>query len=121
MRAVTITHCAGKENLNADALSRNPHNPPPDNGIGEGEVQIAMITNASSVSDLEKTSNNSEVTIADMLESQDCEEGISQPNDFAQEQQKDQTVLEIKHFLKDGKLPCDENRAKKVVLQGNKS
>jgi len=27
--------------------------------------------------------------------------------------------LEIKHFLKDGKLPCDENREKKVALQGN--
>jgi len=38
VRVVTITHCAGKENLNADALSRNPHNPPPDNGIGEEEV-----------------------------------------------------------------------------------
>jgi len=83
VRAVTITHRAGKENLNADAFSRNPHDSPTDNGIGEGEIQIAMITNASSVSDLETTSNNSEVTITDILESQDCEEGISQPNDFA--------------------------------------
>jgi len=81
--AATITHRAGKENLNVDVLSRNPHNLPPDNGIGEEEVQIAVITNVSSVSDLETISNNSEVTIADMLESQDCKEGISQPNDFA--------------------------------------
>jgi len=80
-----------------------------------------MITNASSVSDLEMTSNDSEVTIiiADMLESQDCEEEISQPNDLVQEKQKDQTVLEIIHFLKNGKLSCDVNRAKKVALQGN--
>ena len=28
VRAVTIIHRAGKENLNADALSRNPHGPP---------------------------------------------------------------------------------------------
>jgi len=67
---------AGKENLNAASLSRNPHNPPPDNGIGEGEVQIAMITNVLSASDLEKISNNSEVTITDVLQSQDCVEGI---------------------------------------------
>lgn len=38
VRAVTITHCAGKENLNADTLSRDPHRPPPVSGIGEGEV-----------------------------------------------------------------------------------
>jgi len=69
VRVVIITYRAGKENLNADVLSRNSHNSFPDNGIGEGEVQIAMITDISSVSDLETTSNYSEVTIADILES----------------------------------------------------
>ena len=29
VRTVTIIHCARKENFNADALSRNPHGPPP--------------------------------------------------------------------------------------------
>ena len=43
VRTVTITHRAGKENLNADALSRNPHGPPSVSGIGEGEVQVAVI------------------------------------------------------------------------------
>ena len=42
MRTITITHRAGKENLNVDALSRNPHSSPPVNEIVEGEVQVAV-------------------------------------------------------------------------------
>ena len=48
--------------------------PPPNNGIGEGEFQVTLITNASSASDLE-TVSNSEVTKTEMLEleAQECE------------------------------------------------
>ena len=40
-------------------------------------------------------------------------------SDFAKEQQKDNDVLEINDFLKDGKLHCDQQQVKKVALQGN--
>ena len=43
VRSVTITHHARKENLYADALSRNPHDPPPVSGIGEGEGVLLSI------------------------------------------------------------------------------
>ena len=46
VETVTITHHAGKKNMNADALSRNPHGSPAINGVGEGEVQVAAVTNS---------------------------------------------------------------------------
>ncbi len=64
VRTITITHCARKENLNADALSRNPHSLPPVNGIGEGEVQVAVITNDLTPS---ASASGSEMNIMEML------------------------------------------------------
>ena len=114
VRAVTITHRAGKENLNADALSRNPHGPPPISGIGEGEVQVAVITNDSTT-----LVPDSEMNITDMLNLEPVNDKEAQPNNFSQEEQKDQSILEMIDFLKDSKLPSDQQQAKKVALQGN--
>ena len=41
VREVRIVYRAGKENKNADALSRSPVSPAPQIGIAEGEVQVA--------------------------------------------------------------------------------
>ena len=79
VRAVTITHRVGKENLNADALSRNPHDPPPVSGTGEGEVQDAMITNDLITSAVP----NSEMNITDMLNLKPINNNEAQPNNFA--------------------------------------
>ena len=57
---VTITHRAGRENSNADALSRNPLNTSPLEGIGEGEMQVAVVRKRSST---EATNTN----ITDLL------------------------------------------------------
>ena len=81
VRAVTITHRAGKENLNADALSRNLHGPPPVSGIGEGEVQVAVITN-----DPTTLVPDSEMSITDMLNLEPVNDRKAQPNNFAQKQ-----------------------------------
>ena len=119
MGTVTITHCAGKENVNADALSRNPCSSSDANGIGEGEVQVAAVTNNQTTPAPAPDSDNV-MNITDMLnlDPSDSDE-VHHDSDFAEEQQKDQGVLEIANFLTDGKLPSDQQRAKKVALQGN--
>ena len=116
VRAVTIIHRAGKKNLNADTLSRNPHGPPPVSGIGEGEVQVAVITNDSTT-----LVPDSEMNITDMLNLEPVNDNEDQPNNFSQQQQKDKSVLEMIDFLKDGKLPSDQQQAKKVELQDSKN
>jgi len=45
---VTITHRAGRENSNADALSRNLLNTSPPEEIGRGDIQIAVVRKRSS-------------------------------------------------------------------------
>ena len=64
VRTITITHRAGKENLNVDALSRNPHSLPPVSGIREGEVQVVVITNDLTPS---ASTSGSEMNIMEML------------------------------------------------------
>ena len=39
---------AGRENVNADTLSRSPQAPPPTEGIAEKEVQVPNVTAESS-------------------------------------------------------------------------
>jgi len=43
VKDVQIVHCAGRENSHADTLSRQPHLPPPEEGISEGDVQVCAI------------------------------------------------------------------------------
>jgi len=40
---VIITHRAGRENSNADTLSRNPLNTSPPEEIGEGEMHVVVV------------------------------------------------------------------------------
>ena len=114
---VTITHRAGKENVNADALSRNPHGSSAINGVGEGEVQVAAVTNSQTTPALAPDSDVNTTDVLDLDPSGSNEFHCN--SDFAEEQKKDQFVLEIVNFLTDGKLPSDEQRAKKIALQGN--
>ena len=44
IKDIKIRYRAGKENQNADALSRNPHSPVPVSGMVDGEVQMATIS-----------------------------------------------------------------------------
>ena len=44
IKDIKIRYRAGKENQNADALSRNPHSPVPVSGMVDGEVQVATIS-----------------------------------------------------------------------------
>ena len=41
---INILYRSGKANTNADALSRNPYLPAPQEGIGESELQVAVVS-----------------------------------------------------------------------------
>jgi len=43
IKKLDIIHRAGKANIDADALSRNPQLPAPNEGISENELQVAVV------------------------------------------------------------------------------
>ena len=45
LKNVDIVHRAGRENSNVNALSRNPPGSAPTEGLGESEVQVAIVGN----------------------------------------------------------------------------
>ena len=67
---VTIRYRAGRENVNADALSRSPRLPAPNVGIAQDEVQVSTMSSASLQDDSDeqdtgKTSGDSTKTAID--------------------------------------------------------
>ena len=95
-----IVHRSGKANVNADALSRNPHLPAPQEGIGQTDTQV--LSSAVQVS---------------MLVQIDPAKPLSMVSSFSEEQRKDPKILEIVRFLEKEELPQEEERARKVALQ----
>ena len=103
VKKVEIRYRLGKSNTNADALSRSPQAQAPREGLGEGEIQVAVID-----------SSEEEATVMDLM----SREPVSTPPaEFGEEQRKDPHLMELIHFLEDGKLPSDEHRARKLALQ----
>ena len=88
---IHIVHRPGRENSNADALSRSPLEPAPRQGIAEGETQVAVTRSDTPVPE--------------------------QSNTYALEQIKDPKLKEIIDYLEKKCLPDDQVRAKKLVIQ----
>ena len=99
---VTIIYRSGKTNTNADALSRNPCSPAPQQGIGECEVQVALVDGEPPAS------------IDTLLQTGPVD---TTGTSFGEEQRKDATVNEMICFLETGELPSDNKRAKKIATQ----
>ena len=99
---IDIAHCSGKTNTNADALSRNPRFPAPNEGIGENELQVAVI-------------NSEPITSTDIL--LQAEPLVGTPTSFGEEQRKDPQLKDIIHFLTTNELPTDNKRARKIAMQ----
>ena len=109
VKDVKIVHRAGRENTNADALSRSPQAQAPAEGIAEGEVQVAEVSaqESHSVAD----------DLASLLRSDPALENTSAP-DYAAEQKKDPQLAELIDYLEHGSLPDNPQKARKVAAQG---
>ena len=101
VRSVSVVYRSGKENANADALSRNPVDPAPESAIGEGDVQVFAVT--------------ASTTIPELLEA--APTPIEDVDYFAREQLKDPDVLELIRYLDSGELPAGDTKARKLVAQ----
>jgi len=106
IKNINIIHHSGKQNLNADCLSRQPVMPaPPTNGLNE-EVQVAQISCKSE-------------TVDNFLNTE-SETGKGSCDDtFWNEQFKDQQLQTVILYLRDGVLPADAESAKKLVAEAS--
>ena len=115
VKEVQIVCRAGRENVGADALSRSPHAPAPDRGIGEEEIQVAVVS-ARGAPPQEPVSQQG--SISSLLESAvDPLPRISPRDSYLEEQKRDPQLREGIAFLNTGVLPEDEVRARKVATQ----
>ena len=105
IKEVNIVYRAGKDNVAADALSRNPLQVVPVEGLAEDETQVAAITS------LPRS------TIHEVLQADPVIKGP--PNDLLEAQQKDPEVLEMVEYLEHGKLPDNDKEARRIVIQSS--
>ena len=101
---VKIVYRSGRENANADALSRQPHLPAPGEGNAQDEVQIAVVSTGAPESGIH------ELLDVDI----DVGEGT---DGFAEEQRKDPDIAAMIDYLANGKLPQEDVKAHRVMAQ----
>ena len=106
VKNVEIVYRAGRDNLHADALSRQPYLPPPDDTAAQGDLQVCVINS---------TQLDGSSTINALLEVR-TEESFDLDN-FAGEQKKDSDIQKLVHYLETGMLPEDTQSASKIVAQ----
>ena len=97
--SIDIVYRPRKENSNADALSRMPHLPTPQEGTCEGEVQVSVV----------RSDNISELLSA--------RPANRTPGEFGKEQRKDPNLLPLMLYLEEGRVPPEETMARKVLAQ----
>ena len=90
VRNIDITYRAGKENTNADALSRCPKRDALE-GATTTSVQVAEV-------------QSTDADISDLLQSPPT---VSSSGHYTDKQEKDPEILEMKVFLSSGRLPDD--------------
>ncbi len=103
LRSIQIVYKAGKDNTNADALSRSPAGLAPLNAEVE-QVQVASI-------------QTTDLTVRDLLDMCPESSSVTINVNFAQEQRKDSDLSFMFNFLVHNKLPSDEQNARKVAAQ----
>ena len=101
IKQINIIHHAGKRNLHADCLSRQPVMPAPPDEEANIEVQVAQISSMPN-------------TIKDLLQAEPETTEINCSDLISDEQLKDQELVPIIMYLKDGTLPED---VKKMVAE----
>ena len=123
LKEVNIVYRAGKDNAAADALSRNPRQTAPVEGIAEGEVQVARVEVGSD--------GEFEVQVARVEVGSDEEfgkvlqmdpESTSVPpegSQLAREQRQDPDLLCLIEYLENNRLPEDTEKAKMIVVKSS--
>ena len=100
LRQVDIVYRAGKQNVRADALSRNP--------TGSSQTEpLPIDTQVAAV-------RSDELSISDLLGVAPGEDSLG---DFHLEQEKDSELQHLRQFLEYGILPAEEKEARKLAAQ----
>ena len=102
-------HCSGKENTNADALSRQPYLDAPSQDIAKSEVQVAAVRDAQPVP----------LTGGELLQQEPplLEPEASQLHSYAVEQRKDPSLLALIEYLTERNLPEDPQESSSVAFK----
>ena len=105
IRNVDIIYRAGRDNANADALSRQPHLPAPAVGTVDDDAQVLSI-------------ETSDMDISSLLELKP-ELITSEYNShgFSEEQKKDEEILSMIRFQQEKILPEDTANARRIAAQ----
>ena len=106
LREVNIVYRAGKENPIADALSRNPQALAPQEGVAEGEVQVARIQGEQEESDF-----------LHLLQLEPDQDQLAELATLAEEQRRDTDLQPLMQYLEKKELPDDPALAQKIVAQ----
>ena len=97
---IEIVYRPGKENGNADALSRTPYLPAPDTEVCQDEVQVSVVRSDSSIPELFSAAS-----------------ATSTPTEVGEEQNKDPNVEPLMSYLCDGAIPAEKQVAQRVIAQ----
>ena len=103
---------AGRLNGSADALSRDPHEEAPSEGVAEREVQVASVH-----SEAVRGQDASQQVPGEITDLLARPQQLVRNEDFAAEQKKDPDVKEIIDFMEREDLPMDDRRARRLALQ----
>ena len=98
IRDLKILHRSGKSNLCADALSHSPVGSAPEEGLGEAELQVAVVSSSFAQCDLPA-----------LLNTEQLAEGSLIP--YQEEQLKDPSLASLILYLEDGRLPDHDEEA----------
>ena len=109
IRSVEIRHRSGKQNTNADALSRNPYLPPPVKEI-DTETQVATVT-----SQQDGSQELADIMVDELLQLPPTEPQL--PDNLRNEQMKEPKLSSLFNYLEDDRVPSDSRDAQRVVAE----
>ena len=121
VRNIQIVYKPGKENLNADALSRNPHGSP----AGEQEeIQVVQVRSSDAAIGSHNITYVGAISglnsdISKLLYAQPISTSNPQTNDLETAQKVDPEFKNLIDFLANNQLPGDPAQARKVAAQAS--